>query len=307
MKYHFIEDNEGIHSVERMAGVLGVSRSGYYGWLSRGESAREGANRELAQEIRKIQEKVSYRYGSPRVTAELRRGGMRVGHNRVARVMDENGLGARPKRKYRCTTKASESRPVAENLLARNFTVAQKNTVWASDITYIATAEGWLYLAVVLDLCSRRVVGWAMGTRLTTDLVLRAFWMAVMIRNPPEGLMFHSDRGSQYTSRAFTTALERRGMIQSMSRRGNCWDNAPCEAFFASLKVELMDGKAFPTRAAAQAAIFEYMEVFYNRQRLHSTLGYLTPVEWEEAISGGCPSITLAEKTPHKAATKAVG
>jgi transposase InsO family protein len=307
MKYRFINGQRGIHCVEMMARVLEVSRSGYYGWQDRGESGRERANRALAQAIRRIQEKVKYRYGSPRVTAELRRQGMRVGHNRVARIMDENGLGARQKRRFRCTTKASESRPVAENLLGRNFTVCRTNTVWIGDITYIPTAEGWLYLAVVLDLSSRRVVGWSMSSRLTTDLVLRAFWMAVLTRKPPEGLMFHSDRGSQYTSRAFVKARQGYRMIQSMSRRGNCWDNSPCEAFFASLKTELMDGKAFAGRDAAQAAIFEYMEVFYNRQRLHSSLGYMTPVEWEEAISEGYASITSSEKTPYTAATKAVG
>jgi transposase InsO family protein len=287
MKYCFMDGQRGIHSVERMAGVLRVSRSGYYAWLGRGESARERANRELAETIRGIQEKVKYRYGSPRVTEELRRTGMAVGHNRVARLMAENGLEARPKRRFRCTTKAAESRPVAENLLARNFDVSRKNAVWVSDVTYIATSEGWLYLAVILDLCSRRVVGWSMSSRLTTDLVLRAFWMAVLTRNPPEGLMFHSDRGSQYTSKAFCKALQGKRMVQSMSRKGNCWDNAPCESFFATLKIELMDGKAFGGRGAAKAAIFEYMEVFYNRQRLHSSLGYLTPIEHEEAISTG--------------------
>jgi putative transposase len=287
MKYHFMDGKRGIHSVERMAGVLGVSRSGYYAWQDRGESARRRANRDLAETIRGIQEKVKYRYGSPRVTEELRRAGMAVGHNRVARLMAHNGLQARTQRRFRCTTKAAESRPVAENLLGRNFEVSRTNVVWASDVTYIATSEGWLYLAVILDLCSRRVVGWSMSSRLTTDLVLRAFWMAVLSRNPLEGLLFHSDRGSQYTSRAFCKALERRRMIQSMSRKGNCWDNAPCEAFFATLKNELMDGKAFAGRRAAQAAIFEYMEVFYNRQRLHSSLGYATPLEYEEAISAG--------------------
>jgi transposase InsO family protein len=229
---------------------------------------------------------------------------MRVGHNRVARVMRENELQARSKRRYRCTTKAAEGRVEAPNVLERNFEVATTNTVWASDITYLATAQGWLYLAVVLDLCSRRVVGWSMSSRLTTDLVLRAFWMAVMMRKPAEGLIFHSDRGSQYTSGAFVRALERCGMIQSMSRRGNCWDNAPCEAFFSTLKIELMDGKAFPTREAAQAAIFQYMEVFYNRERLHSSLGYTTPVEYEEAISGGCLSTNPFWKTRCRAATK---
>jgi transposase InsO family protein len=287
MKFHFMEGQRGIHSVERMAGVLGVSRSGYYRWTGRRESERDRSNRDLVERIAGIQKKAKYRYGSPRVTEELRRGGLSVGHNRVARLMREHGLQARSKRRYRCTTKAAERREAAPNVLNQQFEVATRDTVWASDITYIATGEGWLYLAVVLDLSSRRVVGWSMSSRLTTDLVLRAFLMAVLNRRPPEGLIFHSDRGSQYTSRRFVRALARRGMIQSMSRGGNCWDNAPCESFFSSLKIELMDGKAFESRAAAQAAIFEYMEVFYNRERLHSTLGYMTPVEYEEAISSG--------------------
>jgi putative transposase len=295
MKYRFMEENWGTHSVERMAGVLRVSRSGYYGWLQRGDSRRDRANRELSEQIRRIQDGAKYRYGSPRVTAQLRRDGTAVGHNRVARVMRENGLQARGKRGFRSTTKAAENRAAAENLLGRNFAVATTNRAWVSDITYVATSEGWLYLAVVLDLCSRRVVGWSMSSRLTVDLVLRALWMAVMVRKPAKGLMFHSDRGSQYTSDGFGRALERCGMVQSMSRKGNCWDNAPSEAFFSSLKIELMGGKAFPTRQAAQAAIFEYVEVFYNRQRLHSSLGYRTPVEYEEAVSGGVPAGTQAE------------
>ena len=293
MKYRFIEEHHSIHSVEVMARVLEVSRSGYYAWRGRQESDRARANRDLADAIGEIQERVKYCYGSPRVTAELRRSGMRVGQNRVARLMADNNLGAKSKRRYRSTTKAAESRPVAENLLARNFTVAEKNAVWVSDITYVATSEGWMYLAVVLDLCSRRVVGWSMSSRLSTDLVLRAFWMAVLTRRPPRGLMFHSDRGSQYTSRAFVRALRSQGMIQSMSRRGNCWDNAPAEAFFASLKTELMNGKAFVSRKTAQAAIFEYMEVFYNRQRLHSSIGYTTPADYEDAISQQCPVMTV--------------
>ena len=296
MKYRFIDEQRGIHRVERMAEVLGVSRAGYYAWLRRPESERDGANTDLAERIRQIQDRVKYRYGAPRITAQLARDGSRVGHNRVAQVMRDNKLQARPQRRYRSTTKASESAVPAENVLGRGFVVSTTNTVWVSDITYIATAEGWLYLATVLDLCSRRVVGWAMSSRLSTDLILRAFWMAVLIRRPPKGLLFHSDRGSQYTSRALRTALHRCQIVQSMSRKGNCWDNAPSEAFFSTLKTELMDGKAFASRQAARAAIFEYMEVFYNRQRLHSSLGNVTPVEYEEAISGGVSKVDLPLK-----------
>jgi transposase InsO family protein len=286
MKYSFMNEYRGDHSVEKMAEVLGVSRSGYYAWYSRDESDRDRANRELSEEIRRIQKRVKYRYGSLRVTAALRREGKVVGHNRVARLMRNNGLQARVRRRFRCTTKAAESRPVAANMLDRDFRVGAINRVWISDISYIATGEGWLYLATVMDLGSRRVVGWAMSSRLSTDLVLRAFWMAVMRRNPPKGLIFHSDRGSQYTSHAFVRTLERWGMIQSMSRKGDCWDNAVAEAFFSTLKGELIGGKAYRTRQEAQDAIFEYVEVFYNRQRLHSTLGHVTPVEYEETLWG---------------------
>lgn len=295
MKYRFMDAQQGTHRVEKMAEVLGVSRSGYYAWLGREESPRDRANGELVERIEEIQRGVKYRYGSPRVTKALCREGTSAGHNRVARLMRDHGLQARTPRRYRSTTKASEGRPEAANVLGRRFGVCGRNVVWVSDITYIATSEGWLYLAVVLDLGSRRVVGWAMSSRLSADLVLRAFWMAVMLRNPPKGLMFHSDRGSQYTSHAFVKALQSRQMVQSMSRKGNCWDNAPSEAFFSSLKNELMGSKAFPTRQAAQAAIFEYLEVFYNRQRLHSALGYRTPVEYEEAVSSGAPTGTQAE------------
>jgi transposase InsO family protein len=221
--------------------------------------------------------------------------------------MKENGLHARPKRRFRVTTKAKANLPVAENVLRRNFTVATMNAVWVSDITYIATTEGWLYLAMVMDLSSRRVVGWSMSTRLSTDLVLRAFWMAVLARRPPKGLVFHSDRGSQYAAHAFRAALRHTEMVQSMSRKGDCWDNAPSEAFFKTLKTELMEGgKAFSSRQAAKAAIFEYVEVFYNRRRLHSSLDYVTPVEFEEAISGGSPSATHPDKTSLRPATTAV-
>jgi transposase InsO family protein len=261
----------------------------------------------LTEEIREIQKEAKRRYGSPRVTAALRRAGRRVGHNRVARIMRKNGLQARPKRRFRVTTKASASLPVADNVLERNFGVARVNAVWASDITYIATTEGWLYLAVVLDLCSRRAVGWSMSSRLSTELVLRAFWMAVLSRRPAKGLVFHSDRGSQYASHAFRGALRHTGVIQSMSRKGDCWDNAPCESFFSTLKIELMEGgKAFRSRQAAKAAIFEYVEVFYNRQRLHSSLGNLTPVEFEEALEGGCQDTTQPEKMSLRPAMKVV-
>jgi putative transposase len=281
MKYRFMVQQRGAHGVGKMAEVLAVSRSGYHAWGGRRKSRREVADGELSQEIRAIQKRVKHRYGSPRVTETLRRGGRRVGHNRVARLMRLNGLQARPKRRFRLTTKASASLPVAKNLLARNFEVAQVNSVWVSDITYIPTAEGWLYLAVVMDLCSRRIVGWAMSTWLGTQLLLRAFAMAVLSRRPPKGLLFHSDRGSQYASHAFGEALQRAGMRQSMSRKGDCWDNAPMESFFHTLKTELVMHCDYKTRDQARASLFDYMEVFYNRQRRHSTLNYETPLAFE--------------------------
>ena len=273
------------HSVEKMARVLEVSRSGYYKWLIRPESSRQQENEELIGRIREIQEDSRYRYGSPRVTEALHQRGYQVGHNRIARLMRGNGLGRRPQKRFRSTTNSKHEFPVAENLLNREFTVAQANQVWASDITFIATAEGWLYLCVVIDLYSRKVVGWAMSTRMTTNLVLAAFMMAIMRRRPPEGLLFHSDRGSQYCSYAFRARMKRYGMVQSMSRKGDCWDNAPVESFFKTLKSELTGYRAFNDRKQARRAIFEYIEVFYNRQRLHSTLGYLTPEEFERLKS----------------------
>ena len=306
MKYRFMDENRGAHSVGKMAEALGVSRSGYHNWSGRPESDRSRENRELIGQIRRIQERKKYRYGSPRVTRELWGEGVRVGENRVARLMRENGLGARPKRQYRATTDSSHRLQVAENVLQRRFEVAEPDLVWVSDITYVATSEGWMYLAVVMDLHSRKIVGWSMSSRMSTDLVLRAFMMAVLSRRPPRGLIFHSDRGSQYCSRAFVAALQRRGIVQSMSGKGDCWDNAPAESFFKTLKNELIARRIYPSRERARAEIFQYIEVFYNRQRRHSGLDYMTPVEFEEAFPGGCPDTTCLEKMRSRPATKAV-
>jgi putative transposase len=278
-----MEDHQGAHSVGKMARVLKISRSGYYAWRCRSLSEREQSQRRLKEEISVIQEQMKYRYGSPRVTEELRRRGYRVGHNRIARIMRENGLGRRPRKRFRSTTNSEHGLAVAENLLNRKFDVAAANRAWVSDISYVATSKGWLYLCVVIDLYSRKVVGWSMSSRMKTDLVLQALMMGLMRRYPPAGLIFHSDRGSQYCSHAFKKLLERHGIRQSMSRKGDCWDNAPCESYFKTLKIELCGGSAFPSRRAASAAIFEYIEVFYNRVRLHSSLGYLTPTEYEES------------------------
>jgi len=282
MNYQFMGKHLGTHGVEKMARVLSVSRSGYYAWIDRPQSLRDCQKVELTEQIREIQHQMHHRYGTPRVTRELARRGRSVGHNRVARILREKGLGARPKRRFRVTTKSAEGPVVAGNELDRHFSAAAVNQKWVSDITYVATAEGWLYLCVIVDLYSRRVVGWSMGTSLATELVTAAFIMAVMRRRPPRGLMFHSDRGTQYASRAFRKGLARHGMLQSMSRKGECWDNACAETFFKTLKTELIGQRIYRTREEAKASIFEYIEVFYNRVRLHSYLSYTTPAEYEE-------------------------
>lgn len=282
MTYRFMENQRRFHSVEMMARVLEVSRSGYYAWRSRRPSRRVKSNEELAERIGEIQKKAHWRYGSPRVTASLAREGMIVGENRVARIMRAKLLNRRRRKKFRLTTDSTHGHRPAPNLLKRNFTVGEPNRVWVSDITYIATGEGWMYLCVIIDLYSRRVVGWSMSESLATDLVLQALWMAVLRRRPPTGLMFHSDRGVQYASDRFRRALKARLMRQSMSRKGNCWDNACAESFFSSFKEELIGDRIFTTRREAKRAIFEYIEIFYNRQRLHSTVGEVPPAEYEE-------------------------
>ncbi len=277
-----MKELEGTHRVGKMAATLGVQRSGYYAWRGRPESGRRGRHRELARRIREIQQQVKYRYGSPRMHKELQGQGIQVGHNEVARLMRQRELQARPRRRFRITTCSSENAVPAENVLGRRFEVAAANQVWVSDITYIPTAEGWLYLCVILDLYSRRVVGWSLGTKLGTDLVTRALWMAITQRRPPRGLVMHSDRGVQYTSGAFRRVLNAHGMRQSMSRKGDCWDNACAESFFKSLKTELVRGRIYRTRS--EAPIFEYIEAFYNRRRLHSHLGYVSPALYEQQM-----------------------
>lgn len=282
MKFQFIERQHSAHSVGLMAELFGVSRGGFYAWRSRPASKRSLTDKGLVEEIVKIQEKVKYTYGSPRVSEALRRSGYRVGENRVARLMRESKLGRRAKKRYRSTTDSNHRHLVSENLLQREFDVPEPNLVWASDMSYVATAQGWLYLCVILDLFSRKVIGWAMGTRMTSELMIRALLMACMNRKPPEGVIFHSDRGSQYCSEEFRKHLGRYRMRQSMSRVADPWDNAVVESFFKTLKGELCGDRAFVSRAEARTALFEYLEVFYNRNRLHSTLDYQTPEEYEE-------------------------
>lgn len=282
MKFQFMENNRYTYSVEIMARVFEVTRSGYYAWRTGKRRNGNPVETELINRIKKIQELVKYRYGSPRITKELLRQGYRVGHNKVARLMRKHGLGAKQRRKYRSTTDSNHDYPVAPNIVARNFDIAEPDKVWVSDITYIPTAEGWLYLCIILDLYSRKIVGWAMGKRMQAGLVVSAMLMAVMNRKPSEGLIFHSDRGSQYCSKKVRRIIDKHKLRQSMSRKGNCWDNAVAESFFKTLKGELFGHCAFSNRNAARSEIFEYIEVFYNRIRLHSSLEYVSPEVYEQ-------------------------
>jgi transposase InsO family protein len=265
-----------------MCAVLEVSPSGYYAWRDRPESARHVADRGLAAEIRRIHADNRAVYGSPRVHAALRAEGRRVGVNRVARLMRRHGIQGRHKRRAPRTTDSKHSHPIAPNLLDRQFIAAAPNQVWLADITYLSTGEGWLYLAVVLDMFSRRVVGWAMRETMPQELTIAALQMAITQRRPGPGLVHHSDRGSQYAAHAYRRLLDKNGIRCSMSRKGNCWDNAPMESFFGTMKTELDDNIVFETRQQAKAAIFGFIETFYNRQRLHSAIGYRSPAKWEQ-------------------------
>jgi transposase InsO family protein len=264
-----------------MCEVFSVSPSAYYDWERGQVSSRQHKDEELLARIRAIFAGFRGYYGAPRIYDELVKAGVHVSRKRVARVMREHGIRARTVRKYKATTDSNHSLPVAPNLLNQCFRAPEPNTVWVSDITYIWTRQGWFYLAVIVDLYSRKVVGWSLRERMTAELVCEALDAAVQARRPPPGLLFHSDRGSQYASKAFRRRLWRYRMRQSMSRKGNCWDNAVAESFFATLKKELVRNRAFDTRVQARAEVFEYIEVFYNRRRAHSLLGYATPTAFE--------------------------
>lgn len=286
MRFVFIQAHARIFHITTMCRVLQVSKAGYYAWRARPLCERVKEDLYLRERIRQIHRQVKQRYGSPRVYQELRALGIPCGENRVARLMRRDGLRAKSARRYRVTTQSDHPQPVAPNRLNRQFaveTVQRPNRVWAADITYIPTGEGWLYLAVILDLASRRVVGWALRSRLDQELALSAFRMARLHRGAQGGL-HHSDRGVQYASGAYQQLLTEAGFRVSMSRRGNCWDNAVVESFFATLTKELLNDDVFATRAPASRALFEFIEIWYNRTRRHSTLGYRTPVQFEEQL-----------------------
>jgi putative transposase len=264
-----------------MCRVLRVSRSGYYAWQRRPVSRRKKADDVLVTEIGRVFKQSRRTYGSPRITDELNDSGIACGRHRVARLMRQKGIRAKTVLKFRVTTDSRHALPVAENLLARQFTVSRPNAVWVSDITYIWTLEGWLYLAAVLDLYARRIVGWAMSHRIDGELTLSALRQALAHRRPSAGLLHHSDRGKQYAAGGYQKLLREHGVVCSMSRKGDCWDNAPMESFFGTLKQELVYHERFVTRDDAKAKVFEYIEVFYNRQRRHSAAGSHSPVEFE--------------------------
>jgi putative transposase len=282
MRFCFIEDHRADFPVRTMCAVLEVSASGYYAWRNRPESAQAGADRALVADIRRVHAGNRGIYGSPRVHAALLAEGRRLGVNRIARLMRHHGIQGRHKRRAPRTTDSKHSHPVAPNLLERQFSAPAPNRIWLADITYIPTGEGWLYLAVVLDMFSRRVVGWAMSETMPQELTIAALQMAITNRRPGPGLVHHSDRGSQYAARAYRRLLEEHHMLCSMSRKGDCWDNAPMESFFGSMKTELDDGTVFETRQAAKSAVFSFIEGFYNRFRLHSAIGYCSPISKEQ-------------------------
>jgi putative transposase len=286
MRFAFIQEYAGTFHILVMCHVLKVSRAGYYKWRAQPVSERRAEDSVIAGRIRAIHKGRKRSYGSPRVHQELKGEGVCLGEKRVARIMREEKIRATSARSYRVTTQSGHKEPVAPNLLERKFEVgprAKGERVWAGDITYIPTKEGWLYLAVIIDLCSRAVVGWALRTRLDQDLAIVALRMALNHRRHAGGL-YHSDRGVQYAARAYRELLAKAGLTQSMSRAGDCWDNAVVESFFATLTKELLEEGVFETRAEASRELFQFIEIWYNRERRHSSLGYRSPMAFEREV-----------------------
>ena len=282
MKCQFIEQHKHEFPIVVMCNVLGVSESGLYAWRKRPACQRTREDAQLTQEIRQVYATHRGRYGSPRIHRELKDQGRCTSRKRVARLMREAALSARRKQRRVLTTRRDISHPVAPNVLNREFTATEPNQKWVTDITYIPTRQGWLYLAVILDLYSRAVVGWSMSACCDEALATSALHMATCRRRPQAGLLHHSDRGCQYTSHRYRQRLEQAGMIVSMSRKGNCWDNAAMESFFGSLKEECVGNAIYSSHEQARQSLFEYLEVYYNRQRRHSSLGYVSPLTYEQ-------------------------
>ena len=281
MKYNFIMENRKEYRLGKMCKMLEVSRSGYHNYVRRKMSQRQLENQMLLERIRRIHHLSRGLYGSPKIYQELRKLGLNYNKKRIVRIMRINGIRAKTKRKYKRTTDSNHGYPVAENILGQDFNSTVLNKVWISDITYIWTKEGWLYLCCILDLCSRMIVGWHIDITLSSSLVITALSHAITNRGENPGIIFHSDRGSQYASEEVRKYLQGHKMIQSMSRKGNCYDNAVMESFFHTLKTELVSFENFQTRDEAKMKVFDYIEIFYNRQRSHSSIDYLTPEEFE--------------------------
>jgi putative transposase len=286
VRFAFIRDHQGQFPVGLLCEVLGVSRSGYYAWRDRPPSPTAVRRERLVEQIREAHRESRAIYGSPRVHRELESRGVACCENTVAKLMRANDIRSKARRRFVArTTDSRHDRPVAENVLAREFYPDRPDTAWAADITYVPTAEGWLYLAAVIDLCSRKVVGWATADHLRADLAVEALRMALIHRKPAGELLHHSDRGVQYASDAYQAVLAEHRIEPSMSRAGNCWDNAVVESFFSTLKRELVHHESYADHEEARRSLFEYIEVFYNRRRRHSTLGYRSPAEFEARLN----------------------
>jgi len=298
MRYSFIAQHRSVYSIAAMCRALQVSRSGYYAWRSRGASPRATESAELTTRIARMFVTSRRTYGSPRIHRALRQAGVRCGVNRVARLMRLSGLAATPKRRRGSAAQAQDRGPVAPNRLSRAFCARQLNEKWAADITHIWTRSGWLYLAVVLDLASRRVVGWAMERRPDASLPVKALTMALRARRPAAGLLCHSDQGSQYASRTYQEVLAAWKICGSMSRKGDCYDNAVVESFFATLKRECVQGHTYENLGVARQALFAYIEGWYNRERLHSSLGYESPVAYETKLQSAVETQANVNSTP---------
>jgi putative transposase len=287
MKFAFVHAEKAYFPIAALCRLLGISRQGYYAYATRPPSARMVADQQLGTQVQQLFEASDERYGSPRILKELQASGWTVSKRRIERTMRGLGLTPPMRRRHKITTQANVTHAVAPNTLARDFTATRPNQRWVTDITYVWTDEGWSYCAAILDLFSRSVVGWAVGASLSTALPLAALDMAVRRRRPSKGLVHHSDRGCQYTSGDYREQLSALGVTVSMSRKGNCWDNAVAESFFATLKKELVHRRSWPDRNTLRNALFDYIEVFYNRRRLHSTIGYKTPAQLESDYALG--------------------
>jgi putative transposase len=281
VKFAFIAAREVAFPVSAMCRVLGIAKSGFYAWKKRPKPERARRDAQLAATVAAVHMRSRRTYGSPRVHRDLQARGVKVGKKRVERLMRQNGLRGRCKRRFKRTTDSRHGGPIAPNLLAREFNVSELNRAWVTDVTAIATDEGWLYLAPMIDLCSRRVLAWAASEHNDTTLALKVLRKSVQARRPPPGFLHHSDRGSPYASDDYRAALRTCGALQSMSRKGDCWDNAVAESFFATLRAELVDHERYPTREAAMRSIGDYIDNFYNVERRYSHLDYLNPIEFE--------------------------